>query len=168
MTTHSPASSTAAPVTADVPPGLALLPLLQTLREIAADPDLHQLVDLEHPERQSLEFRSTPDLQVWLLTWPPGFSTGWHDHGESRGAYATLRGRLTERTWALGDPTAWYVGRGESRAYTTGHVHEVRNETTTTALSVHAYAPRLTTMTRYVASRGRLEVVGVEQAGVQL
>ncbi|GAB3081191.1 cysteine dioxygenase [Nocardioides zeae] len=166
MTTHSSASSTA--TSADVPPGLALLPLLQTLREIAADPDLHQLVDLDHPERQSLELRSTPDLQVWLLTWPPGFSTGWHDHGESRGAYATLRGRLTENTWALGDPTPWYVGRGESRAYTTGHVHEVRNETATTALSVHAYAPRLTTMTRYVASRGRLEVVGVEQAGVQL
>lgn len=161
-TTH-----TSVPSTVDVPPGLALLPLLQTLREIAADPDLHQLVDLDHPERQWLELRSTPDLQVWLLTWPPGSSTGWHDHGESRGAYATLRGRLTERTWQLGDPAAWNVGRGESRAYTTGHVHEVRNETAVPALSVHAYAPRLTTMTRYVVARGRLEPVGVEQARVR-
>lgn len=163
MTTHL-----SAPYAGDVPAGLAVLPLLQTLREIAADPELHQLVDLHHPERQSLELRSTPDLQVWLLTWPPGFSTGWHDHGESRGAYATLRGRLTEHTWELGDPAAWYVGRGESRAYAAGHIHEVRNETTSTALSVHAYAPKLTTMTRYVASHGRLEAVGVEQAGVQL
>ncbi|MDF9717172.1 cysteine dioxygenase family protein [Nocardioides sp. ChNu-153] len=152
----------------ETPAGLAVLPLLQTLREIAADPDLHELVDLTHPDRQSLELHATPELQVWLLTWPPGFSTGWHDHAGSRGAYATLRGRLTEHTWELGTPSAWHVGRGEARAYAGGHVHTVRNETGTTALSVHAYAPKLTAMTRYEERGGRLSVVGVEQAGVQL
>ncbi|MDT9594369.1 cysteine dioxygenase family protein [Nocardioides zeae] len=148
--------------------GLAVLPLLQTLRELAAEPGLDQLVDVHHPERQSLELTSSPDLQVWLLTWPPGHRTGWHDHGASRGAYTLLLGSLTEYTWELGDPAAWRVGRGEARAYAGGHVHDVRNESDAPALSVHAYAPKLVSMTRYVPSGGRLQVTGVEQAGVQL
>lgn len=151
-----------------VPAGLAVLPLLQTLREIAADPDLDQLVDLDHPQRQSLELRSTPELQVWLLTWPPGARTGWHDHGGSSGAYSVLRGSLTELTWELGGPAAWHVGRGEARAYAARHLHEVVNESGAPALTVHAYAPRLAAMTRYEQVSGRLVATGVEQAGVQL
>ncbi|WP_052336597.1 cysteine dioxygenase [Nocardioides alkalitolerans] len=158
------------PPTADrttTPAGLAVLPLLQTLRQIATDPDLPLLLDLEHRERQWLELRSDADLQVWLISWPTGTSTGWHDHGLASGAYTTLRGRLTEYTWEHGGPAAWDVGRGESRAFAAGYIHDVRNETDEPAVSLHAYSPRLTTMTRYAPGRGRLEAVGVEQAGVQ-
>lgn len=155
------------PSSTSVPPGLALLPLLQVVRELAAEPDLDQLVDLAHPERQSLELRSSADLQVWLLTWPPGAATGWHDHGGSSGAYAVVLGALEESTWELGGPGTQQVGRGEARAYVGRHLHDVRNVRTTTALTVHAYAPRLDAMTRYEREGGRLVITGVEQAGAR-
>src|SRR4030088_1556555 len=32
------------------------------------------------------------DHEVWLLTWLPGQSTGFHDHGDAAGAVAGARG----------------------------------------------------------------------------
>lgn len=151
---------------------LAVLPLLQALREHAAEPDLDQLVDVHATERRWLELASTPDLQVWLISWPPGATTGWHDHGEAHGAFTTIRGRLTEEAWEPGrtgsvtaGPVRRTLGRGDARAFNDRHVHNVTNTGRVPAVSVHAYSPRLTTMTRYDVSTGRLEVTGVERTG---
>ena len=38
------------------------------------------------------------DHEVWLLSWLPGQRTGFHDHGESAGAFTVARGTLRERT----------------------------------------------------------------------
>lgn len=38
------------------------------------------------------------DHEVWLLSWLPGQRTGFHDHGESAGAFTVARGALRERT----------------------------------------------------------------------
>jgi len=51
------------------------------------------------------------------------------------------------------------------RSFSSGHVHDVRNESDRPALSLHAYSPRLTTMTRYVLENGRLVTTGTEQEG---
>ena len=57
------------------------------------------------------------------------------------------------------------LGPGDARAFSPGHVHEVRNDSDQSALSLHAYSPRLTTMTRYEVSSGWLVATGVERAG---
>jgi Cysteine dioxygenase type I. len=41
---------------------------------------------------------SDDDHEVWLLSWLPGQRTGFHDHGESSGAFTVARGTLRERT----------------------------------------------------------------------
>ena len=40
--------------------------------------------------------------QVWLLSWLPDQGTPLHDHGTSAGAFAVVRGTLTERVVAAG------------------------------------------------------------------
>ncbi len=57
------------------------------------------------------------------------------------------------------------LGVAEAWAFNSEHIHDVRNLGTTPALSVHAYSPRLTTMTRYQLVDGRLEIDGIERAG---
>src|SRR5258708_12955151 len=42
------------------------------------------------------------DHEVWLLTWLPGQSTGFHDHGIAVGAFAVARGRVIDRTMPSG------------------------------------------------------------------
>lgn len=141
-----------------------VLPLLSALRDHARDPGLHGLLDPEATERQWLEIPTSSDFQLWLISWPPGAATGWHDHGDAAGAFTVLRGRLAERSWAAGVHLEWFWA-GDSRAFAGGHVHDVRNDDSTPTLSLHAYAPRLTTMTRYELVDGWLETTGVEQAG---
>lgn len=91
------------------------------------------------------------DHEVWLLTWLPGQSTGFHDHGRAAGAFAVARGSVTERT-ALG--TGPQVGHrivraGGVRSFGTPHVHDVANLSGEPAVSVHAYSPPLAAMRRY-------------------
>ena len=77
--------------------------LLQALRDLAADPDLPALIEPDAVERRWVEVPIGPDLQAWLISWPAGTATGWHDHGAAAaGAFATLSGRLTEYTWHSG------------------------------------------------------------------
>ena len=143
---------------------LAVLPLLETLRDLADDADLHHLLDPSPTEREWTLLISTDDLQVWLISWPPGASTGWHDHGTASGAFTTLRGNLVEHSWD-DDVQRLELGPGDARAFSSGHVHDVRNDSDRPALSLHAYSPRLTTMTRYKVSSGWLVATGVERAG---
>lgn len=145
---------------------LTVLPLLQTLRDHAEDPDLLHLHDPRPTERQRTELVSTDDLQLWLITWPPGSGTGWHDHGTAGGAFTTIAGRLTERSW-YADRRTRSVGVGDARSYAPGHIHDVRNHGVVPAISLHAYSPRLHTMTRYELAHGRLSPLGVELGRLQ-
>lgn len=145
---------------------LAVLPLLELLRDHADDPDLHELLDPDVPERRWFEILTTDDLQLWLIHWPPGSGTGWHDHGTASGAFTILRGGLVEHAWQ-GALQLTDLGPGDARAFASGHVHDVRNTGDEPALSLHAYSPRLVTMTRYEFRGDRVRVIGVEQAGRQ-
>ncbi len=142
---------------------LAVLPLLETLRDHATDPDLLHLLDLHAPQRNRLQLIATADLELWLNSWPPGSRTEWHDHGEAAGAYTVLRGALVEHSWH-GALQLHDLGPGDARAFAAGHAHDVRNASDRSALSLHAYSPRLSTMNRYRFRGDRLEVLGVEQA----
>ncbi len=100
------------------------------------------------------------------ISWPPGAVTDWHDHGASAGAFTVLRGSLTEHTFDGGLQLVDH-GVGGGKAFGAGYAHDVRNPNFRPALSLHAYSPRLTTMTRFRFLGDRLEVLGVEQAGEQ-
>ena len=109
--------------------------------------------------------------QVWLLSWLPGQGTVLHDHGESAGAFAVARGRLTERVVAEAtDGTAHEartdLGAGRVRHFGTHYVHQVVNDGTEPAVSVHVYAPALRWMNSYDVVAGRLVRTGTERAGV--
>lgn len=143
---------------------LAVLPLLELLRDHATDPDLLELLDPDQPERSWIRLLTTDDVQLWLISWPPGSRTDWHDHGTASGAFTVLRGSLVEHSWD-GALRLLDLGPGDARAFAAGHAHDVRNNSSEPALSLHAYSPRLDTMTRYAFRGDRLEVLGVEKAG---
>lgn len=128
--------------------------------------DLLASVDLTLPERSwtRLDAHAGSGAELWLITWPVGSSTGWHDHGSASGAFTVLRGTLTEYTFA-GVATARTIATGQLRQFDGTHVHDVVNHGSGTAVSLHAYAPSLAAMTRYELVRGRLQVARVEQRG---
>jgi len=105
------------------------------------------------------------DHEVWLLSWLPGQRTGFHDHGESAGAFTVARGTLRERT-APGHrpgPSA-PVARGEVRSFGPWYVHDVINASVRPAVSVHAYSPPLVSMRRFEFGPAGLERVSTETA----
>lgn len=83
--------------------------------------------------------------EIWLISWLPGQATGFHDHGESLGAFAVALGSLEEHDIA-GDRT---VVAGQVRGFEPGYVHDVRNAASAPAVSVHLYSPPLVVMNRY-------------------
>ncbi|GAA3686526.1 hypothetical protein GCM10022237_51130 [Nocardioides ginsengisoli] len=143
---------------------LAVLPLLEVVRDHAADPDLLHLLDAHPTERSWIRLLTTDDYELWLISWPPGAATDWHDHGSSSGAFTVLRGGLVEHTFDGGLQLV-DLGVGDGKAFAAGYAHDVRNEGDVPALSLHAYSPRLSTMTRFRFRGDRLEALGVERAG---
>ena len=143
---------------------LAVLPLLEVVRDHAADPDLLDLLTPLPDERSWLRLLATEDYELWLISWPAGASTDWHDHGPSAGAFTVLRGSLTEHTFDGGLQLV-DLATGDGRAFGAGYAHNVSNTGDAAALSLHAYSPRLSTMTRFRFLGDRLEVLGVERAG---
>jgi len=140
--------------------------LLRTARLFASDPDLTSLIDHQGGERRWVELDSSPYLQIWLLSWPAGTGTGWHDHGESAGAFLTVSGTLGEQTAHGHRHISRTLTGGQGRAFPRNHIHNVVNAGLETAFSVHLYAPRLTSMKRYAVTPAGLQVTGLDQLGV--
>ena len=140
--------------------------LLRTARLFASDPELTTLIDHQSGERRWLELDSSPYLQIWLLSWPAGTGTGWHDHGKSAGAFLTVSGTLGELTAHGHRQIRRTLTGGQGRSFPQNHIHSVFNVGLETAFSVHLYAPRLTTMTRYAATPAGLQVAAVDKVGV--
>lgn len=138
---------------------------LDSIIDEHADAALRFAYDDTRPERQ-WTIVSAPDdsVQVWAIAWPPGSSTGWHDHGSAHGAFGVLRGTLREHVWVGYDAAADLVA-GRSRHFTDRHIHDVRNESTDWAVSVHAYHPSLQSMTRYEVRGDHLVLSGRDEEG---
>lgn len=133
---------------------------------VTAVPDLLAGVDLTGSERtwRRLPAQSDADVELWLITWPVGTGTGWHDHGSASGAFTTLRGTLTEYSWN-GLVHVRTLAAGQGRHFDASHIHDVVNAGTEPAVSLHAYSPSLPAMTRYELVGGRLLVASVEHRG---
>ncbi|WP_167761928.1 cysteine dioxygenase family protein [Blastococcus sp. CT_GayMR19] len=119
------------------------------------DPDLHD--DLA-------------GAQVWLLSWLPSQGTPLHDHAASAGAFAVVRGTLTERVVAAGSggirESANGLTGGRVRHFGPHYVHQVTNLGADPAVSVHVYTPGLRAMNTYRIEAGALVRTGTERAGV--
>ncbi|MEV4637784.1 cysteine dioxygenase family protein [Actinoplanes sp. NPDC049548] len=146
---------------------------LAIAQRYAADPDGWPVAPrFDAVDRWYHRLAEEPDYEVWLLTWLPGQGTDLHDHGGSAGAFYVFSGSLVEDTVAAspgGAPriTSRELGEGAGRRFGTRHIHRITNRSNRPAISIHAYGPALTTMTRYRIGAAGLDVVTVERAGAQ-
>lgn len=126
-------------------PTVPLAELRRTVRRYALNPNLAALLP-DTGERSWARLAGDLRSDVWLVSWPEGSETGWHDHGEAAGAFAVAVGAVVEQTWALGAVQHRRLVVGDSRAFGRDHVHNVVGAGPGRALTVHAYAPGLVTM----------------------
>ncbi|MER6395235.1 cysteine dioxygenase family protein [Kitasatospora sp. NPDC059973] len=162
-TEAAPDAPTAADSAATAPArtGTPLTPksLRAIVRDLAEQPDqwIHH-VRLSTEERWYRRLVADEDHEVWLISWLPGQSTGFHDHGGSRGAFAVALGELEELS--LGGPEQGLLIRritaGTARAFGPEYVHDVRNTGAGPAVTLHAYSPPLDSMAHYELRAGGL------------
>ncbi|MFJ4918273.1 cysteine dioxygenase [Streptomyces sp. NPDC088725] len=167
----------AVPAPASAASGPTAAALLAFVRRTAADAALVASLPLDPEGRTWIRLDGPAGSEAWLIAWPPGTGTGWHDHGGSHGAFSTAAGALQEDSLAVRLPTEGWktlelaegvdrerrLAAGEGRAFGRHHVHEVRNESETEhAISVHAYYPPLPMMRRYSRNGAVLRLEQVE------
>jgi predicted metal-dependent enzyme (double-stranded beta helix superfamily) len=139
----------------------------------AAEPEQWSVAPRFNPvDRWYHRLAVADDHEVWLLTWLPGQSTDLHDHGGSSGGFLIFGGSLIEETVTVAPGgtariTSRELGEGAGRRFGPRHIHRVANRSSRPAISIHVYGPALTTMTRYRLGPQSLEVLAVENAGVQ-
>lgn len=142
--------------------------LADLVRRLAASPaDWITRVRLNAAGRWYERIHLDDSHDVWVISWLPGQETGFHDHGQSAGAFAVVWGTLVERRVAGDSPAGQVltkpVGAGGSRAFGPRYIHDVRNAAASAvAVSVHAYSPPIAQMTRYDLTPGGLVEVGTE------
>lgn len=143
--------------------------LAAEVRRLTATPaDWVARVRLDPEGRWYERIRASGGYEVWLISWLPGQSTGFHDHGSSAGAFGVVWGALDECVVPGGvvPVRVNQVAAGGVRAFGSRHVHDVRNGSPgSVAVSVHAYSPPLSAMTRYDLTPGGLAVAGTEGTG---
>ena len=105
---------------------------------------------------------SSAAFEAWAIGWPAGGAIELHDHGDSAGVVVVAAGTLVETTVSeRGDGRLETDGAvleaGSAISFAATHVHDVANVGIGPAISVHVYAPRLTAMTYYEITDGRLE-----------
>jgi rhodanese-related sulfurtransferase len=94
-----------------------------------------------------------PDYDIWVISWLPGQSTGFHDHGASSGAFGVATGILEEHR---PDERTRVIHPGKPRAFGPDYTHDVRNVSLAPAISIHAYSPPLDDMNEYELDGSRL------------
>ncbi|MBY0441726.1 MAG: cysteine dioxygenase family protein [Mycobacteriaceae bacterium] len=105
------------------------------------------------------------EIDIWLISWVPGWPTELHDHGGSLGALTVLSGTLHEFRWDTNQLKSRRLNAGDQAGFPLGWVHDVVWAPTLSdsvaapapTLSVHAYSPPLTVMSYYeVTEQNRL------------
>jgi predicted metal-dependent enzyme (double-stranded beta helix superfamily) len=152
-------------MTTELTTPLSLAALRSLVSDLADRPaEWIHLVRLATEERWYQRLLLTEDHEVWLISWLPGQSTGFHDHGGARGAFTVALGELEELS--LGTPDGALRTRrlpaGAVRAFGPDYLHDVRNTANGPAVTLHAYSPPLTGMTRYELRADGLHTTAVE------
>ncbi len=168
----------AVPATATGAPAPTQADLLDFVRRTASDAELIASLPLDPEGRTWVRLEGPGGSEAWLIGWPPGSGTGWHDHAESVGAFITASGELKENSLAVRLPSEGWttleltegvdrergLPAGRGRSFGHHHVHEVLNESTEVhAISVHAYYPPLPLIRRYSRTEQVLRLEQVER-----
>ncbi len=133
--------------------------LAAVVRRIAGDPSRWGHLVRQGPQRSGTRIEVTEGVEVWVIAWPTFQATELHSHGEATTAYTTVAGAITEiRPDRRGRLLPRTFVPGVVQVVRPGEVHDVRNERATPAVTIHAYSPRLSSMTFYGWSAGRLSV----------
>jgi hypothetical protein len=121
-------------------------------REITAR-GLWQGVELTPTESHTRAYSLLYDderIEMWLLSWLPHHSTGFHDHGESNVGFCVAQGTLTEQHLRFAEPPRIEtLVAGDTRAAGSDYIHCLEWETGAPALSVHVYSPPLSVVGQY-------------------
>jgi len=112
------------------------------------------LIRFDTTERYWARIPVPEDVDVWLLTWTTSQGTELHDHGNSEAAFTVIGGELSEVRPENGRLVVRNRVPGSVVSVLPGQLHDVRNERAEPAISIHAYAPRLNSMTFYTFDRG--------------
>ncbi|MEU9673720.1 cysteine dioxygenase [Streptomyces parvus] len=154
--------------------------LLEFVRRTARNEALIASLPLDPEGRTWIRLDGPGGSEAWLIGWPPGTGTGWHDHADSIGAFTTAAGALKEHSLAVRLPTdGWRtleltdgvdrsreLATGQGRAFGQNHVHEVLNESGEVhAVSVHAYYPPLPRIRRFSRTGAVLRLEQTESPG---
>jgi rhodanese-related sulfurtransferase len=153
--------------------GVAKTPeeLVEIVSQFAASGGWMDRVRLRLEGRWYERLYQGPDHDIWAISWMPGQSTGYHDHGESVGAFVVVTGVLEEHRPG---EQALAILAGQPRGFGADYAHDVRNESLGPAVSIHAYSPPLSEMNEFELDGGqlvpreraseRVEALGREQA----
>ena len=111
-------------------PQLSPAALRRIARGFAADRGLLARCPVDDRERTWLRLPTGPDVAAWLIRWPAGTSTGWHDHigADGRGVggvFTVAAGELTESWWSGHSVVRRTLSRGALRSFGPDHVHNV-------------------------------------------
>ena len=129
--------------------------LLERVREA---PELWQgRVRFDEADRVSVSIGGNEHLEVWLICWNEGQSSGMHDHDASHGAAVVVEGQLREDLLGPGGPVASATfGEGACMLFPAGHIHDMTQVGPTRAVTLHAYSPPLQYVGRYDMGAGQL------------
>jgi hypothetical protein len=136
---------------------LTIVDLAEIVQELADSPEIWwPKVQRAAGQRWYAPLLQDDTCEAWLLGWPVGEGIELHDHGDSSGALIVVEGALSETYIGVSD---WVragarlshrrLPEGALVCFGPDHIHDVVNGGTRQALSIHAYSPRLRSMTFY-------------------
>jgi hypothetical protein len=125
--------------------------LRELVTALAAEPERwRSLVRHDTGGRQFEQLWRDAHVDVWVISWGHGNDTGFHDHDMSSGAVAVVEGEVVEERLVLGgSPCLLRHRAGESFDFDAAHVHRMRQDSETPAVTIHAYSPPLWRMGSY-------------------
>ncbi len=141
----------------DIPAARTPQELAGIVEEFASSVQWLDRVRLRADRRWYEPLYNGPEYNVWLISWMPGQSTGFHDHGASSGAFLVTTGALEEHR--PGEPCR-VISAGDFCAFGPDYAHDVRNVWQAPSISIHAYSPPLTEMNQYELEGDRLILLG--------
>ena len=156
---------------------LTIVDLAEIVQELADSPEIWwPRVRRDAGERWYAPLLQDDLFEAWLLGWPTGEGIELHDHGSSSGALIVVEGTLLETyvgasRWVRpeGRLRHRHLPEGAVVSFGPDHIHDVVNGGTGQALSIHAYSPRLRSMTFYENLQDRgLAAVRTEVSGSEL